>query len=59
MATESFFEDMIINTPEAIANLIAFVEKEPHVITSDVENFEDASEEYMKDLIEMIHSKKW
>ena len=59
MATESFFEDMIINTPEAIANLIAFVEKEPHVITSDVENFEDASEEYMKDLIEMIRSKKW
>ena len=27
MATESFFEDMVIDTPEAIANLEAFAQR--------------------------------
>ena len=31
MATESFYEDMVIDTDEALANLIAFAEEEPHL----------------------------
>ena len=31
MATESFYEDMVIDTPEALANLKAFAEEEPHL----------------------------
>ncbi len=31
MATESFFEDIVIDTPEAKANLLSFMEEEPHI----------------------------
>ncbi len=31
MATESFFEDMVLDTPETVANFIDFIKESPHV----------------------------
>lgn len=52
MATQSFFEDMIIDTPEALANLIAFAEEEPHLkVDSKVKIRYDNEEEVMNRLM--------
>ena len=38
MATESFFEDMVLDTPEAVANFKDFIKESPHVkIDGDIE----------------------
>ena len=52
MATESFYEDMIIDTPEALANLIAFAEEEPHLKVRGDIKFEYADAESIKRFVE-------
>jgi len=57
MPTESFFEDMIIDTDEALANLIAFAEEEPHLkVDVDIE-ITHADEDSMDRFME-AHRKK-
>ena len=52
MATQSFFGDMIIDTPEALANLIAFAEEEPHLkVDGKVKIRYDNEEEVMNRLM--------
>lgn len=57
MATESFYEDMVIDTPEALANLKAFAEEEPHLkVDVDIE-ITHADEDSMDRFME-AHRKK-
>ena len=57
MATESFYEDMIIDTPEALANLIAFAEEEPHLKVDKNIRIKHADEESMRRFVESASKK--
>ncbi len=57
MATESFYEDMIIDTPEALENFLAFLEEEPHAKIDHNVKFVYADEDSMKRFVEK-HSKR-
>lgn len=35
MALKSFYQDIVIDTPEAAARLEAFLEEEPHLVVTD------------------------
>ncbi len=60
MATESFYEDMVIDTPEALANLIAFAEEEPHLKVDKDFKVKYADEESMRRLVESCSKKdRW
>ena len=51
MATKSFYEDMVIDTPEAAARLTElFEENKPFVITGPVPK--DADEEFIRRFME-------
>ena len=51
MATESFFEDLVIDTPEAIANWKAFLKEQPHLVVDPDIVIVDADEETVKRLM--------
>ena len=57
MALESFFEDLVLDTREAIENFIAFLEEGPHIEIDDVPDMKDADEETICGLIEFIESR--
>ncbi len=57
MATESFYEDMIIDTPEAMANLKAFAEEEPHLKVDESIKITYADEDSMDRFME-AHRRK-
>ncbi len=46
MATESFYEDIVIDTPETKANFVSFMEEEPHVavhVAKEIKHIDKAS----------------
>ena len=57
MATESFFEDMVIDTPEAEANFVSFLEEEPTIAVDRGFTVRHADRESMDRLMEK-HRKK-
>ena len=57
MATESFYEDMVIDTHEAMRNLKALAEEEPHLMVNDEIRIEHADDEFM-DLVMEKYRKK-
>ncbi len=57
MALESFFEDLVLDTREAIENFIVFLEEEPHIEIDDAPDIKDADQETICGLIEFIESR--
>ena len=57
MPAESFYEDLVIDTPEAWENFLAFLEEEPHMKINPNIKVRHASEETMKKFMEK-HLKK-
>ena len=56
MATKSFYEDMVIDTPEAAARLTElFEENKPYVITGSVPK--DADDEFIRRFMEGTDSE--
>lgn len=58
MALESFFEDLVLDTPEAMDNFIAFLEEEPQVRLDDCPDIRDADEETISRLVEYLKSRE-
>ena len=57
MATESFYEDLVIDTPEAAANFTAvFEENKPYVSNGTV--FKEADAEFLHDLMAELGCKE-
>ena len=57
MATESFYEDMVIDTPEAEANLTELVESGVCWKRGNA-RFRDADEEFVRRLVEKYNQKQ-
>ena len=57
MATESFYEDMVIDTPEAEANLTELVESGVCWKRGNA-RFHDADEEFVRRLVEKYNQKQ-
>ncbi len=58
MAEESFYEDIIIDTPEAAARLEALFKEQPHWITIDAPPAEIADADFLRRLSEKLDSKQ-
>ena len=57
MATESFYEDLVIGTPEAAANFtVLFEENKPYISSGTV--FKEASAGFLRDLKEEFGCKE-
>ena len=56
MATESFYEDMIIDTPEAEANLTDLVESGVYWKRGNA-RFRDADKDFVRRLVEKYNQK--
>ena len=57
MATESFYEDLVIDMPEAWENFLPILEEEPHVKIDPDFKVRYATMESMREFMEK-HSKK-
>ncbi len=57
MATESFYEDMVIDTPEAVANFVSFLEEEPTIAVDRSFSVKHADKECMDRLMEKYRKK--
>ncbi len=58
MALESFFEDLVLDTPEALDNFIAFMEEEPQIKLDGCPDIRDADEDTIRRLVEHLRSKE-
>ena len=58
MATESFYEDMIIDTPEAAANLESFVKEGVCLTVDSTVEVKHADDKFLEELGEIIRNRE-